>query len=98
MESMWKVCYFLFQIEPHSSIYHSKQGKFDINHNEKYEIGSGEIEGFGIYEDDDDFTKWSSSHIFFSVSDKVCVASFMVPTSCKINYFEIWGFGDVLYD
>lgn len=98
VESLWRVCYFLFQIEPHSSIYNSKQGKFYINHNEKYETESGEIEGYGIYEDDDDATKWSSSHVFFSIPNNICVASFMTPPSSEISYFEIWGFGDVLYD
>ncbi len=59
---------------------------------------SGEIEGYGIYEDDDDATKWSSSHVFFSIPTKVCVASFMPHSLADISFFEIWGFGEELYD
>jgi len=101
VESMWKVCYFLFQLEPSASIYQSARfksnGNFFINHNEKYVSESGEVGGFGFYEDDDS-TKWNTSHVFFSRSLDVCIASFFDVNPASIKVFEIWGFGDDLYD
>jgi len=98
VEAKWKVCYFLFQVEPSASIYTTKSGQFFVNHDENYVTEAGNMKGFGLYEDDDDATKWSTSHIFFSSSLDLCVASFLGDKPMKIEAFEVWGFGDELYD
>lgn len=97
VESKWKVCYFLFEIEPLASIYGTSQGKFFVNHDEKYDTEAGEKKGFGFYEDSDDAAKWSSSHLFFSFPLEVCIASFLKERS-KIKVLEVWGMGVELYD
>lgn len=98
VEAKWKIGYFLFQLEPSASIYLTKSGKFSINHDEDYTTGAGELKGFGFYEDDDDATKWSTSHLFFSFPLDTCVASFLGDKPTKIDAFEVWGFGEELYD
>jgi hypothetical protein len=102
VESMWKVCYFLFQLEPSASIHESSMGisggKFFVNHNEKYVTETGVETGFGFYEDNDDATKWSSSHLFFSFPLDVCIASFLDVNPMKVKTLEVWGLGSELYD
>lgn len=98
VESKWKVCYFLFQVEPSASIYTTSTGKFFVNHDDDYVTEDGDMKGFGFYEDEDDATKWSSSHVFFSSSLDLCVASFLGDKPMEIKTIEVWGFGKELYD
>jgi hypothetical protein len=98
VESKWKVCYFLFQVEPSASIYTTTTGKFFVNHDDDYVTEECDMKGFGFYEDEDDATKWSSSHVFFSSSLDLCVASFLGDKPTEIEMVEVWGFGNELYD
>lgn len=101
-ESFWKFCYFLFEIEPVACVYNivksTSTGKFYVNHDETIMTEKGEFKGYGFYADDDDATKWDTSHIFFSYPTDICFASFLAKTPVDVDTMEIWGLGTDLYE
>ena len=82
LESKWKVCYFLFQLEPSASKICSSSRIF--NHIEKHVTEGGKMSGLGFNEGDDDTTKWSSSHLLLSLPLDFCVTRSLGDWQTKV--------------